>query len=75
MVVQDSGSDLNAYALVEGQAGCCSPAMVSELITLGKAGDSRAATLHEGLAAVIQRYNVNDFAASVKVFAVKPIPT
>lgn len=80
VVVMDSGSDLNAYAKVEGQAACCSPPMESKPIALavGRArsgasccGGSEKATLHGGLAAVIARYNVNDFAASVKVYAVK----
>jgi arsenite methyltransferase len=30
-------------------------------------------TLHERLADLLRRYNVNDYAASVKVYAVKPM--
>ena len=29
--VVDSGADLNAYAKVENQAGCCSPAMETRM--------------------------------------------
>ena len=61
--VADAGADLNAYSKVEGQAGCCSPAAPS-----GPAG-----SVHGGLADLLGRYDVNDYAASVKVFAVKPI--
>jgi hypothetical protein len=74
--VVDSGSDLNAYAKVENQAGCCSPAMESGS-GLPVAGGccSPAETsedgIHDGLADLLKRYDVNDYAASVKVFAVR----
>jgi ubiquinone/menaquinone biosynthesis C-methylase UbiE len=67
--IVDSGADLNAYAKVEGQAGCCSPGMdgcsacCSPEVSKG---------LHEDLAALLSTYDVNAAAASVKVFAVKP---
>lgn len=79
--VVDSGSDLNAYAKVENQSGCCSPQMTESsaktLPTLdaGCCAPAQAkapdAELHEGLAELFRRYNVNDYAASVKVYAVK----
>jgi ubiquinone/menaquinone biosynthesis C-methylase UbiE len=88
--VVDSGADLNAYAKVENQAGCCSPAMTetsaplaigsstsaSELPLAGTAccsphPASADADLHETLADLLRRYNVNDYAASVKVYAIK----
>jgi SAM-dependent methyltransferase len=72
--VVDTGADLNAYAQVEGQSGCCPPT--------GEAGADRGCCpapatdegLHGRLADLLARYNVNDFAASVRVFAVKPGP-
>jgi SAM-dependent methyltransferase len=77
--VIDTGADLNAYAKVENQSGCCSPAMaeggglpvVSET---GCCGPAKPADdgLHDRLADLLRRYDVNDYAASVKVFAVKP---
>lgn len=80
--VLDSGADLNAYASVEGQAGCCSPAMekknslpVADASCCGPTccgGTKQDAGVHEGLTAVLERYDVNDYAASVKVYAVKP---
>jgi SAM-dependent methyltransferase len=78
--VIDSGADLNAYAQVENQAGCCPPpaASPSGLTVVGAAccGPGPTAvpdtTLHERLADLFQRYDVNDYAASVKVFALKP---
>jgi SAM-dependent methyltransferase len=81
--VIDAGSDLNAYAKVENQAACCPP----EITQIGNASkslptlDSGCCTsepvsgadkeLHADLAELLRRYNVNDYAASVKVFAVK----
>jgi SAM-dependent methyltransferase len=117
VAVIDSGADLNAYSLVEGQSGCCSPAMKEETAANAEASKSlragaasccasaepTAATtsccapaesrpalaitsccapavepagggaLHESLNELLSRYNVNDYAASVKVFAVKPL--
>jgi SAM-dependent methyltransferase len=76
----DGGADLNAYASVEGQAGCCSPTMTAPAPGQSRGGlpivngDPTATTsaVHVGLAEVIRRYDVNEYAASVKVYAVKP---
>ena len=76
--IVDSGADLNAYAKVENQAGCCSPSMKSgnELNVLPDAccspAESISATLHEDLGKLLSEYDVNEAAASVKVYAVKP---
>jgi arsenite methyltransferase len=87
--VVDSGSDLNAYAKVENQSGCCSPAMMESAPVNTSSSSSTALPLtdvgccapqaangvhrelHESLAELLSRYNVNDYAASVKVFAIK----
>ena len=79
--VIDSGSDLNAYAKIENQSGCCAPAMTqisSEERTTSGAYSCCApapAKVEEGLfdkfTELLNRYNVNDYAASVKVFAIK----
>ena len=85
--VVDSGADLNAYAGVDNQSGCCSPPMpaaaepTSAACCLPVAGSaccappaqaSPAKGVHEGLSDLLRRYDVNDYAASVKVYAVKP---
>ena len=73
--VIDSGADLNAYAQVENQSGCCSPAMSEALpfATEGLPVVSRCSTdVHGELADLLARYDVNEYAASVKVYAVKP---
>ena len=119
VAVIDSGADLNAYSLADGQSGCCSPAMKEEPTANAEAsgslhaaaasccapaetatattsccapveassskpvlaittcctpaaGPGEGAALHESLNELLSRYNVNDYAASVKVFAVKP---
>jgi arsenite methyltransferase len=98
--VVDTGKDLNAYAQVEGQGGCCSPVMGapapagegcctpapegSSSCCVPKADATPAAvapgccppssagpTVHGGLAELLKRYDVNEFAASVRVYAVK----
>ena len=74
--IVDTGSDLNAYAKVENQSGCCSPAMGSTLplVSTGSCcspAPSGNADLHRQFADLLRRCNVNEFAASVRVFAVK----
>lgn len=62
VAVVDSGVDLMAYAQAEGSAccapetSCCSPS---------------AKPLHQDLGELLRQYDVNAYAASVKVFAVK----
>jgi SAM-dependent methyltransferase len=98
--VIDSGADLNAYAKIENQSGCCSPSMDAQetkavaATASGCCGSSMAAPatesvmtsasccaptnlepheegLFEYFTELLSRYNVNEYAASVKVFAVK----
>jgi arsenite methyltransferase len=65
--VIDSKVDLNAYSQVDGQAACCSPAMSGDL----PIASSCSSEVHQDLADVLSRYDVNYYAASVKVYAVK----
>jgi 2-polyprenyl-3-methyl-5-hydroxy-6-metoxy-1,4-benzoquinol methylase len=75
----DSGADLNAYAKVENQAGCCSPGMdaanpfqVIEEPCCAPAPETPA-SLHEELTTLLSQHDINAAAASVKVYAVKPL--
>ena len=76
--IVDSGADLNAYAKVENQAGCCSPSMEAgnPLQSVGEAcctpSASTSPSLHEELTTLLSQYDVNEAAASVKVYAIKP---
>ena len=89
--VIDSKADLNAYSQVEGQSGCCSPAMTAEPAATSAccspkpASDARKglaivssgccetneASVHGSLAELAKRYDLNEYAASVKVYAVR----
>ena len=79
--VVDAGSDLTAYKKAAGQSACCSPA-AEKSASLPLAADSCCGptccsdapptkTLHKDLASLFDRYDVNAYAASVKVYAVK----
>jgi len=81
--VADTGADLNAYKNVAGQSACCSPPM-EKIVPLPVTDESccgpscsggstdKEVGVHQGLTAVLEQYDVNDYAASVKVYAVKP---
>ncbi|MGB1125391.1 MAG: arsenite methyltransferase [Phycisphaeraceae bacterium] len=91
VAVIDTQSDLTAYAAVDGQAGCCSPAPASNVgLSIGESdADSACCSpgccdtpdttdqapapkpMHADLGELFERYDINRYAASVKVFAVK----
>jgi arsenite methyltransferase len=64
----DTGKDLNAYSKVAGQSGCCSPSMNDGLPIVSCCSSE----VHNDLGELLARYNVNDYAASVRVYAIKP---
>ena len=85
VAVIESGADLTAYSKAEGQSGCCSPRVeqpccVPVSTDQGAAespaprccGGPPAKPMHRELGDLFTRYNVNAYAASVKVLAVKP---
>jgi ubiquinone/menaquinone biosynthesis C-methylase UbiE len=65
--VVDTCKDLNAYAQIENQSCCCSPAEDCSSGGLPMAGSE----VHTSLSELLKKYNVNDYAASVQVYAVK----
>jgi SAM-dependent methyltransferase len=67
--IVDSGADLNAYAKVGNQSGCCSPAMDGNACC---SPTPESSTLHAELSDLLRKYDVNAAAASVKVYAIKP---
>jgi SAM-dependent methyltransferase len=76
--IVDSGSDLNAYAKVENQSGCCSPTMDAcnplQVVEASCCSSEPvvSVSLHEELKTLLSQYDVNAAAASVKIYAVKP---
>ena len=77
--IVNSGADLNAYTKVENETTCCSPAK-DDSIGMTAVGPSCCSTghraetqasLHQDLADLLSRYDINAAAASVKVYAVK----
>jgi SAM-dependent methyltransferase len=75
--VVDTRKDLNAYSEVEGQSACCAPPALgssSGLTVIGGGSCSPATNdVHGGLAELLKRYDINEYAASVQVYAVKPL--
>src|SRR5262249_23161852 len=75
--VVDTKKDLNAYSQVEAHAGCCSPVSGScgSLAVADEFGGccspAAGGEVHGGLADLLKKYDVNEFAASVGVYAVK----
>jgi hypothetical protein len=65
--VVDTGSDLNAYGQIEGQSGCCSPAMSGEACC----SSEEPSIVHLELGKLSQKYDLNQYAASVRVYAVR----
>jgi SAM-dependent methyltransferase len=76
--IVDTQSDLNAYSKAEGQSGCCSstePAprslpVASECCS-AEPKQTASDPARQRLRDLLRRYNINDYAASVKVFAIK----
>jgi arsenite methyltransferase len=82
VAVIDSGADLTAYAQVEAasaccsvlpapaaSSGCCSPAPAPSSGCCAPAASSKP--IHADLGELMRKYDVNAYAASVKVLAVK----
>jgi SAM-dependent methyltransferase len=73
----DIGADLNAYSEMDGQVACCAPAVVDIGIEGSSTGtgccaSASEADLYDRLKDLLRRYDVNEFAASAKVLAIKP---
>jgi SAM-dependent methyltransferase len=66
--VIDSRADLNAYANVENQSGCCAPATDDNLTVISGC----CSDVHTELGDLLRRWDINDYAASVRVYAVRP---
>jgi len=78
VVIVDSGADLNVYAKVENQSGCCSLAMSQAQdqpsqfpMTQSSCCSPAPQDVHGELRVLLSRFNVNAIAASVKIYAIK----
>lgn len=87
VVIVDSGADLAAYAQIEGSGSCCAPSPSSSSCCAPAPANSSACCapsssdtaccepnpkpIHQDLGELLRKYDVNAYAASVKVFAVK----
>ena len=68
VVISETGADLNAYA--EASAGGCCSASPSACCSPTESVQKEA-PLHDGLAEVLQTFDANAFAASVRIHAIK----
>jgi SAM-dependent methyltransferase len=83
IAIVDSHADINAYATMPDQVGCCAPPasstssgfglqMIDDTAATSCCGGSSAPTvMHEQFLELVRKYNLNDFAASVKIYAIK----
>lgn len=70
--VVDTRKDLGCYAKAENQTGCCGASEASsETLPLAGGSGTDAGGVHGGLTDLLRRYDVNEYAASVQVYAVK----
>jgi arsenite methyltransferase len=76
MQIVDTKADLNTYAQVEPQGGCCcsGPALpvVKPATTCCSPGPTASdVTFHASMANLAARYDFNQYAASVRIYAIK----
>jgi arsenite methyltransferase len=68
--VVDTQADLNSYAKAENQSMCCSSGGESSSLPIAST-DPESEAFRAQLLDLMTRYNINEYAASVKVYAVK----
>ncbi len=74
VVVTDTGSDLNAYAVASDGGGCCGgSACGPDAVAMDSTQQQNS--LHDGLASITKSFDANAFAASVRVHALKQSST
>jgi arsenite methyltransferase len=77
--VVDSSKNLNAYKQVENQSSCCSAPKndPATLVSIGSQSccGSAPTGVHDDISELLSNFDLNQVAASVKVYALKPAPT
>lgn len=71
--IVDTKRDLNIYDKIDNQQGCCAPSTELPVAASSCCGPTTKDMGFDHLADLLSRYSVNDFAASVRVYAVKPV--
>ncbi|MFI4859863.1 MAG: arsenite methyltransferase [Phycisphaerales bacterium JB063] len=66
VAIVDVQADLSAYAAVDQQSACCSPGCCDTA-----PDEQPTKPMHVDLGELFERYDINHYAASVKVFAIK----
>ncbi|MFO0947382.1 MAG: arsenite methyltransferase [Planctomycetota bacterium] len=75
ILIVDSNADLTAYAAGADAGICCATPQEAQGLTVVEAsccGDTTGKVVHDQLVDLMRRYDLNAYAASVKVYAVKP---
>jgi len=67
VAIQDAQADLNAYR-AGGAAACCGPSTSC----CGPSDEPQEANFHDQMSALLDTIDANEYAASVKIFALKP---
>jgi arsenite methyltransferase len=73
VAIQDSGSDLNIYK-EGGSAACCGPAEPASscCAPAEAATDNEGPAYHDQMMELLEAFDANEYAASVKIFGLKP---
>ena len=72
IAVIDAKSDLNVYKGEGGTDMCCAPAPKAQAASCCGTGPSAEPSFHDGVSDFFRDVDLNAYAASVKIFAVKP---
>ena len=71
--IVDTRRDLNIYDKIDNQQVCCAPSGELPVVSSGGCcAPSKPDMGFDRLADLLSRYSINDYAASVRVYAVKP---
>lgn len=70
--IVDTKRDLNIYDKIDNQQVCCAPSSALPVASSGCCAPAKQDMGFDHLADLLSRYSVNDYAASVRVYAVKP---
>ena len=71
IAIQDAKSDLNIYK-EGGAAACCGPATTSSSCCAPAESVAEENAYHDRMRDLLESFDANDYAASVKIFGLKP---